>query len=61
MVGNSSLSEKDFILKYLPNGFIYDDTLFGIIHTPEILEKSKHFEFRSTDIIVSSYPKSGIF
>ena len=46
-------------LLYGIKGFMYNNQLFCMGMTPETLEKTAKFQFRSDDIIMSSYPKSG--
>lgn len=54
------LNEQKFIDKYMPKGCLYNNKLFCRLTSPEILKKCKQFEFRSSDILIATYPKSGL-
>jgi hypothetical protein len=61
MVLGTNLSEKEFLVKYLPCGFILDDRLYTLLTRPDVIKGAINFKFRSTDVVVSSYPKSGFY
>ena len=59
MVFGTQLSEQEFIDKYLPRGFILDGHMYTNITNPDTIKSALNFKFRSTDIVIASYPKSG--
>jgi hypothetical protein len=52
-----SLIEKSCI----PGAFIKNNIIFAKPVTQDSLEGSFKFKFRDTDILLATYPKSGIF
>ena len=51
--------QEELIKKYLPEGFIRNNILFTKPQTPETIDGASKFKFRSTDIVLATYPKSG--
>ena len=54
------LNEEEIIEKFLPGGFLVNNVLFTHPLTPDTLEGATNFKFRSNDIVLATYPKSGI-
>ena len=59
MVLGTDLSEQEFLDKYLPKGFILDNKIYTYLTNPDVIKGAMNFKFRSNDIIIASYPKSG--
>ena len=59
MVLGTDLSEQEFLDKYLPKGFILGNKIYTYLTNPDVIQRAINFKFRSNDIIIASYPKSG--
>ena len=45
----------------IPGEHIYDGIVFGEIFPADVLDAVKKFTFREDDILIATYPKSGMF
>ena len=45
----------------IPGEHIYDGIVFGEIFPAEVLDAVKKFTFKEDDILIATYPKSGMF
>lgn len=60
---NSELNndnEKELVRIHFPGEILYRNTLFCDLVSFDILKAIENLEFRSNDIIVATYPKSGM-